>query len=61
MKMLSCAAMGDPSCGFVAQGETDQEVMDKMMGHVKSSHPGVMTKMDMGQMNSMMMSKMQEM
>lgn len=59
MKMLSCASMGDATCDFVAKGETDQEVMDMMMAHVKEKHPDKMG-MDMEAMKSMMMSKMQD-
>lgn len=61
MKMLSCAAMGDATCGFVAKGETDQEVMDMMVAHVKEKHPEKMEGMNMEEMNSMMMSKIQDM
>jgi predicted small metal-binding protein len=57
MKTLSCKDMGDATCDFVAKGETDQEVMDMMMAHVKEKHADVMQKMDMGQMKSKMMSK----
>ncbi len=60
MKMLSCAAMGDASCSFVAKGETDQEVMDMMMAHVKEHHPDKMGT-DMEAMKSKMMSKMENM
>jgi len=57
MKTLSCKDMGDPSCNFVAKGETDQEVVDTMMAHVKEKHADVMQNADMGQMKSKMMSK----
>jgi predicted small metal-binding protein len=60
MKMLSCHAMGDMSCNFVARGETDQDVMDQMTAHVKEKHPDVMNKMDAAQFDSMMMSKIQD-
>ncbi len=39
MKTLSCASMGMADCPFVAQGETDKEVMNAMMSHVKVEHP----------------------
>ena len=60
MKMLSCKAMGDPTCNFVAKGETDKEVVDMMMAHVKEKHPRVMDNMDIEAMKSKMMSKIQE-
>jgi predicted small metal-binding protein len=37
MKILSCEDMGI-SDGFVAKGETGEEVMDKMMMHIKEMH-----------------------
>ncbi len=60
MKTLSCKAMGDPTCSFVAKGETDEEVMDMMMEHIQEKHPRVMDNMDMAAMKSKMMSKIQE-
>jgi predicted small metal-binding protein len=41
MKTLSCRDMGMGD-GFMAKGETEQEVMDKMMEHVKEMHPDMM-------------------
>jgi predicted small metal-binding protein len=26
-------------CGFVARGETDDEVVDQIEGHIRSDHP----------------------
>ncbi len=26
-------------CGFVARGETDQEVVTRIEGHIRSAHP----------------------
>jgi predicted small metal-binding protein len=49
--------MGDVTCNFVAKGETDHEVVDMMMAHVKEKHADVMKNADMGQMKSKMMSK----
>lgn len=59
MRMLSCAAMGDPTCPFVAKAETDQEVVDIMTEHVKTHHVDKMGG-DMEAMKFMMMSKMQD-
>ena len=59
MKMLSCAAMGDPTCPFVAKAETEQEVMDQMVAHVKEHHPDQMSG-DMEAFKAKMMSNMQD-
>ncbi len=45
MKSLSCADLGDASCHFVAEGQTDEEVLGKMKSHVTEVHPDKMTEM----------------
>jgi len=63
MKSLSCADMGSSTCGFVAAGRTDGEVMSKMTEHVAADHPDDMKKMQaMGEekMNAMMKSKIRD-
>jgi predicted small metal-binding protein len=58
MKMLSCRDMGSGD-DFVAKGNTEQEVMDKMMEHVKEMHPGKMEGMSEDEKMKMMdMAKM---
>ncbi|MFA6422061.1 MAG: DUF1059 domain-containing protein [Candidatus Buchananbacteria bacterium] len=41
MKTLACADFG-ADCKFVAKGNTNEEVMNKMMEHVGKSHPDKM-------------------
>ena len=60
MKMLSCKSMGDPTCNFVAKGETEEEVMDMMMGHIQEKHPRVYETTGEETLKSKMMSKIQE-
>lgn len=38
MKKLTCADLGTPECPFVAEGETNEEVVAKMMEHAKETH-----------------------
>ena len=57
MKTLACKDMGETSCDFVAKGETDKEIMDKMMEHVKKEHPD-MASMPKGDMMKMMKDNM---
>lgn len=45
MKSLSCADLGDASCHFVAEGQTDEEVLGKMKAHVTETHPDKMKEM----------------
>jgi len=58
MKTLSCKDMGDASCDFVAKGETDEEVVNAMMAHVKEKHADKAGG-DPEAMKAMMMSKIQ--
>lgn len=61
--MLSCKAMG-AECDFVAKGETDEEVKNKMMEHVKMAHSDMMKNMTEEKKKEMMMKmdeKMQSM
>jgi predicted small metal-binding protein len=62
MKTLSCADMG-MSDGFVAKGATEEDVMDKMMEHVKEMHADMMegkSEEDMMKMKEMMKEKMKD-
>lgn len=51
MKTLSCKDLCDPSCNFVAKGETDREIMDMMVARIKESTL-MLKKADMEQMKS---------
>jgi predicted small metal-binding protein len=62
MKMLSCKDMGMDD-DFVARGETEQEVMDKMMKHAREMHSDKMmgkTNEEMMEMQNMMKMKMKD-
>lgn len=37
-KLINC------QCGFVARGETDEEVMDAIRAHMREDHPEVLEK-----------------
>jgi predicted small metal-binding protein len=51
MKKLEC------DCGFVARGETDEEVMDNMLEHVEERHPDKIAEMSEGEMIGMFREK----
>jgi predicted small metal-binding protein len=60
MKTLSCKDMGG-SDDFVAKGDTEEAVMEKMNMHVKEMHPEMMegkSEEDMMKMKEMMKMKM---
>lgn len=62
MKTLSCEDMG-MSDGFVAKGETEDEVLDKMMMHAKEMHKDMMegkSDEEMMEMKKMMKEKMKD-
>lgn len=63
MKKLACASMG-MACPFVAEGETDEEVMGKLTEHGMSAHPEEVGKMmsEMGEdaMKEKMRANIQE-
>ncbi len=58
MKKLSCKDMG-MSDDFVAEGETKEEVMEKMTEHAKMAHKDMMEKMSPEEMEDMK-KKMEE-
>lgn len=58
--MLSCSDMGIDD-GFIAKGETDEEVMEKAMEHVKMAHMEKMKDMTEKQMMNMMKPMIKEM
>lgn len=62
MKKLSCKDMGG-SDDFVAQGETEQDVMEKMMMHIEEMHADMMEEKsdeEMMKMKDMMKEKMMD-
>ncbi|HBB37473.1 MAG: hypothetical protein UX02_C0001G0375 [Candidatus Moranbacteria bacterium GW2011_GWC1_45_18] len=62
MKTLSCKDLGMDD-GFVAKGVSEDEVMDKMMMHVKEMHPDMMkgkSEEEMMEMKKMMKEKMKD-
>ena len=53
--------MGEAACDFVAKGETQEDVMNQIMEHVKTAHPDKladMTPEKMEAMKTMATSKM---
>lgn len=62
MKMLSCRDMGGND-DFVAKGNTEEEVMEKMQEHAKMMHPEMVeekSEEEMTKMKEMMKEKMKE-
>jgi predicted small metal-binding protein len=62
MKKLACKDMGG-SDDFVAEGQNEQEVMDKMMMHMKEKHAEMMEgkpEEEMMKMKDMMKEKMMD-
>ena len=61
MKELACKDV-DPSidCDFVATGATTEEVVRKMMKHIKSDHPDKMMNANMEEMKKMLESAVHE-
>ncbi len=60
MKTLSCKDIGTPTCDFVAVGETDDEVLDKMMDHAEMEHPENLQKMSEDDMRAKMQSQIKD-
>lgn len=54
MKTLSCANLGQTTCDYVAFGETDEEVVDKMLEHAEMAHPEDLTKVSEDDMRKRM-------
>jgi len=46
--------------GFVAKGETEEEVIDKMMEHIKSEHPEKLESMSKKELVEMMKKEIKE-
>ena len=59
MKTLSCTSMGQEGCDFVAQAETEQEVIDLAMAHTTEAHPDKLEGADLEAMKKLMVSKME--
>lgn len=61
MKTLSCKDLGNPTCAFVAEDETAEGAVAKMMDHAKMAHPEDIQKMSVtmtpDQTKAMMISK----
>ncbi len=63
MKTLSCKDLGAATCPFVATGETDDELVQKMVAHAAVVHPEDVAKMKAmpeGSAEAMMKSKIKE-
>ena len=45
MKSLSCQDLGAQGCSFRVEGETSEEVMQKMYEHAQESHRDVLEQM----------------
>lgn len=45
MKSLSCQEIGATGCAFRAEGETTEEVIQKMYEHAQESHRDVLEQM----------------
>lgn len=59
MKMLSCKAMGDDSCEYIAKGDTEQGVVDLMTIHVTDRHPAVLETTTIEELHANMKSKVE--
>jgi predicted small metal-binding protein len=59
MKTLACKDMGIDD-GFMVKGATDEEVMGKMMEHVKMAHADKMAGTSEEDMKKMMMEKIMD-
>jgi predicted small metal-binding protein len=63
MYTLACKDMGS-ECDHVAKAETQEEVIQDMMGHAATSHGDEMAKMSEGktpeEMKAMLMEKMKQ-
>lgn len=64
MKTLACKDLGNPTCPFVAEDETAEGAVMKMMDHAKVTHPEDIAKMSAtmtpDEMKAMMMSKVMD-
>jgi predicted small metal-binding protein len=60
MKILSCNAVSGLSCPYAAQGETNEEVMEKLKRHGSEVHPEEIKKMMEGISAEQLLQKMQE-
>ncbi len=60
MKTISCKDMG-VDCGFVAKGETAEEVISKLNDHATKAHPEVVAEMSKKMSEEQMKTKMTSM
>lgn len=60
MKTLSCTDLGMGNCTFVARGENEKEVIDKMISHGKTAHPNDTNGVGNNEMVSMMRTKIKD-
>ncbi|GEM_PF-885026 len=61
MKKLSCLKMGTADCDMIVTGETEQEVMDKIMAHAKEVHADKLKEMSSTMSEEEMMNMMKGM
>lgn len=59
MKILSCKDMGIDD-GFSAKGETEAEVIDIMIEHVKTDHPEKLEEMSEKELRKMLREKVKD-
>lgn len=60
MKSLACADFGG-DCHFVAEGNSDEEVMQKMWKHIQKDHPDKMEDTSKDETMKMMKTKIKTM
>ena len=64
MKTLSCREMAMVDCDFVAKGQTDEEIVQKMTEHAKMAHKetmgDMMKKMTVDEMREAMTKKIKD-
>ncbi|KKQ60849.1 MAG: hypothetical protein US81_C0012G0006 [Parcubacteria group bacterium GW2011_GWE2_38_18] len=59
MKKLSCSDMGVEDCEFIAKGNNDEEVIQRMVMHHKTHHPEEMQDMSEEDMKESMKEKIE--
>jgi predicted small metal-binding protein len=57
MKTLACKDM-EVDCGYIAKGETEEEVIGKMNDHAMKAHPDVVAEMSKEMSKEEMANKM---
>lgn len=59
MRMLECSSLGIDD-GFVVKGDTEEEVMNQMIEHIKIAHPEKMADMATPEMMAMVRSNIHD-